>query len=138
VMLSGNDINHAPRATYSALEWTWGNRSSMSGWVCTLGKNIRPRKPCAQWQQELRPLGLIIFTMHHQHRQRDVLQVVGKIRLREGDDAVVVRFRAPESGHQSGLKVSTICYPPSRRSRRTTRLARRIIRPMAAAAKTRL
>jgi hypothetical protein len=60
-----------------------------------LRENIRPRKPCAQWQQELRPLGLIIFTMHHQHRQRDVLQVAGKIRLREGDDAVVVRFRAP-------------------------------------------
>src|SRR5262249_13085930 len=38
VMLSGNDINHALRATYSALEWIWGNRSSMSGWVCTLGK----------------------------------------------------------------------------------------------------
>jgi len=38
VMLSGNDINHAPRATYSALERIWGNRSSMSGWVCTLGK----------------------------------------------------------------------------------------------------
>src|SRR5262249_54056013 len=38
VVLSGNDINHALRATYSALELIWGNRSSMSGWVCTLGK----------------------------------------------------------------------------------------------------
>src|ERR1700691_2614581 len=37
---------------------------------------------------------LIVLAMHHQDRDSDLLQVFGLVGLREGDDAVVMRFGA--------------------------------------------
>ena len=37
---------------------------------------------------------LVVVAVHHQHRHRDLLEVLGEVGLREGDDAVVVGLRA--------------------------------------------
>ena len=37
---------------------------------------------------------LVVVAVHHQDRHRDLLQVLGEVGLREGDDAVVVGLRA--------------------------------------------
>src|ERR1700674_117328 len=51
-----------------------------------------------QLRRERRGVGvgddLIVVAVHDQHRNRDPLQVLGEVCLREGDDAVVVRLAA--------------------------------------------
>src|SRR5229473_421956 len=37
---------------------------------------------------------LVVIAMHHQDRHSDLLQVLGEVRLREGDDAVIMRLCA--------------------------------------------
>ena len=37
---------------------------------------------------------LVVLAVHHQHGDPDLLEVLGKIGLRKGDDAVVVRLGA--------------------------------------------
>src|SRR6516162_1333632 len=37
---------------------------------------------------------LVVVAMHHQHRHRDLLQILGEIGLRKGDDAVIMGFGA--------------------------------------------
>src|ERR1700733_5073369 len=38
---------------------------------------------------------LVVIAMHHQHRNRDLLEILREIGLRESDDAIVVSLRAP-------------------------------------------
>ena len=44
---------------------------------------------CRQWTGVCVRDDLIVVAMHHQHRHRDLLEILGEIGLRKGDDAIV-------------------------------------------------
>jgi hypothetical protein len=49
---------------------------------------------------------LIVVAVHHQNRHGNLLQVLGEIRLREGDDAVVVCLGASHHALAPPVKIT--------------------------------
>jgi len=68
------------------------SRGHAVGKVLVTFERAIPQQFCRQ--RSGRDLGndLIVFAVHHEDGNGDLLQVFGEIRLGEGDDAVIVRF----------------------------------------------
>src|SRR5882762_9485270 len=111
--LTNEQTAPSPRAPGPA---TWGKESVASRFqerqqVCVDGLGLRGghtvwkaliglQRPLLQELGGQRPCvgvgdDLVVIPVHHQDGNRDLLEIVGEVRLRERDDSIVVGLRAP-------------------------------------------
>ena len=76
------------------------DRVGLRGWHAVREAVVRLQRPVreefrGQWSGVRIGHDLIVITVHHQCRHRDLLQILSEVGLGEGDDAVVVGLGAP-------------------------------------------